>query len=60
MQDHTPDEQPLPRHPARQRGTYPSGMERERRELAGGREKPKPSLEHRSEQAAKEEERNTQ
>ncbi|MTH79192.1 hypothetical protein [Paracoccus aestuariivivens] len=56
MQNPKDDEQHLPNHPAQERTTYPSGMERERRMPTGGKAKPKPSPDHRPE---KEEERNT-
>jgi|GEM_PF-3011402 len=49
MQNASTDEQHLPNHPPQERGTYPSGMERERREPEGGADKPKPSPEHRPE-----------
>ena len=49
MQSAEKDEQHLPDHPPQERGTYPSGLERERREPAGGAGKPKPSPEHRPE-----------
>lgn len=43
MQTTPKDARPPPRQPPQERGTYPAGMERERREPAAAQDKPRPA-----------------